>query len=389
MMADTVPPRGPPIDDIEPVFDVRETYVEEDRLLYVGEPRATPEDIERRVWPLFRDCGYEVRLDTRTESEPDPITGVSIGTTRHVLVAEPRSVGIDGIPWKNVLLAVVTILSTLVAGAAWYYIDIVENPLGLLNAWPFALAVLGVLGVHEFGHYAMSRYHDVPASLPYFIPFPTLIGTMGAVIRMRGRIPDRRALFDIGVAGPLAGLGATVVVTVVGLYLPPVTAPPEVVNSPGAVELEFGYPLLLQFLSWVTGQPLAYQDPATSVNPVVFGGWVGLFVTFLNLLPVGQLDGGHIVRAMAGEYAETIGALVPAGLFGLAGALYLTTDPTPDQAIAVWIVWGLLTLGLAYAGPADPIEDGALDRHRLTIGALTLVLGVLCFTPVPFRIVGA
>src|SRR5699024_2008093 len=152
-----------------------------------------------------------------------------------------------------------------------------------LAGWPFALSVLAILGIHELGHYALSRYHGVDASLPYFIPLPNIIGTMGAVIRMRGRMPDRKTLFDIGGAGPLAGLVVACIVTVVGLSLPPVAEP--------GFPIEFNYPLLVQGLAALTGQPLAYPD-GLAVNPVVFAGWVGMFVTFLNLIPVGQLDGG-------------------------------------------------------------------------------------------------
>jgi len=383
------PSDGPPPEEFASYFRVEETRNDGERLLYVGEPRADPETIERNVWPLFRERGYDVRLASTSQAVPDPITGVEVPTERHVLVAEPTSVELDGIPWTNVVFAVLTGISTLYAGTLWYYIDVSSDPLRLLEAWPFAVAVLGVLGIHELGHYVMSRYHRVSASLPYFIPFPTFIGTMGAVIRMKGRIPDRKALFDIGVAGPLAGLAATVAVSVVGLYLPPVTVPQAVLSSPSAVEVEFGYPLLLRSLAWLTGQPLEYADPTKSVNPVVFGGWVGMFVTFLNLLPVGQLDGGHLVRAMLGRRQETVAAAVPVALFGLGGYLYAFGGyANPLNAAGIWLFWGLFAMGLAYAGPAAPVVDDPLDRRRIAVGLVTFALGLLCFVPVPFRIIG-
>jgi membrane-associated protease RseP (regulator of RpoE activity) len=378
---------GPPPEALLPAFRV--THVEEDdgTLFYYGRPQTEYRRLERQLWPLFREYGYEVRLDVVSESEPDPITGVSVSEQRQALVAEPRSVGVDGVPWTNIVMFLATVLTTLWAGTIWYY-EPVEGPLDLLRGWRFAVAVLGVLGVHELGHYALSRYHDVQASLPYFIPVPTFIGTFGAVIKMKGRIPDRRALFDIGVAGPLAGLLAAVVVAVVGLYLDPITVPPEVLNDESAIELEIGYPPLLEFLAWATGQKLRYSDPSVAPSPVIFGAWVGLFVTFLNLIPVGQLDGGHIVRAMFGERAETVAALVPAGLFGLAGYLYLFTDVS-SNAPFLWTFWGLIALGLAYVGPTTPVFDEPLDRKRMAVGVLTFVLGVLCFTPVPIELVSA
>jgi membrane-associated protease RseP (regulator of RpoE activity) len=359
-------PPGPPVHALRSVFRVYEMRREGDRLLYFGDPIVSPDVLEQHVWPLFREAGYEVSLQVRTGE--------------HVLVAEPRSTGFDGVPWTNVVMALLTVLTTLFAGVEWYGASVsLDDPLSLLQTWPFAAAVLGVLGVHELGHYVMSRYHDVNATLPYFIPVPTIFGTMGAVIKMKGRIPDRKALFDIGVAGPLAGLVAAVVVTAVGLQLDPVAAGPvyriETLN----------YPPLIQFIAAATGADLT---PAGGrVNPVVVGGWVGMFVTFLNLLPVGQLDGGHLVRAMLGERQETVGALVPAGLFGL-GSYLLFVQNEALQGITLWFFWGLVAIALAYAGPASPVVDDELGRGRMLVGVLTFVLGVLCFTPVPFTFVG-
>ncbi len=328
------------------------------------------------------------RLGTTTD-DARPLSGVGLSggdDRRYVLVAEPIDVGIDGVPWTNLLLFLATVLSTLFAGAQWYYIDPFAQPTEIWRAWPFSVAILLVLGVHEMGHYVLSRYHRVNASLPYFLPVPTLIGTMGAVIKMKGRMPDRRALFDIGVAGPLAGLVATVAVTVVGLHLPPVHAPQNVVEESGVV-IQLGYPPLLELLATAVDQPLYREDPTTAVNPVVIGGWVGMFVTFLNLIPVGQLDGGHILRAMAGELQETIAALVPGALFALAGYLYYVGDYS-GNSVFIWVFWGLFAALIAAAGPARPVDDGRLDRGRLVLGVVTFVLGVLCFMPVPIAIVG-
>ncbi len=383
------PTGGPPVAAFSSAFHVEEVRQDGDRLVYVGEPRVGQQALEREVWPLFREHGYEVRLTTVKDSETDPISGVELHQSRHALVADPRSVGIDGIPWTNVVMLLLTVLTTLFAGTIWYY-EPLTSPLDLVtgDSWKFSLAVLSVLGIHELGHYVLSRYHDVDASLPYFIPVPTFIGTLGAVIRMKGRIPDRDALFDIGVAGPLAGLVAAIVVSTVGLLMDPISVPASVQNSPDAIVIEFGYPPLLHGLSMLTGQPLTYSDPGMAVNPVVFGGWIGLFVTFLNLIPVGQLDGGHIVRAMAGENAERVAAFVPLSLFALAGYLFFVQGLDIRDSVAIWTFWGFITIGLAYAGHATPIYDEPLDRKRMAVGLLTFVLGLLCFTPVPFQYVG-
>jgi len=301
-----------------------------------------------------------------------------------VLVADPIDTTSDGVPWKNVALFVATLASTLFVGASWYYVD--PFSLEIARAIPFTLAVMGVLGIHELGHYAMSRYHDVDASLPYFIPFPSLFGTMGAVIRMRGRMPSRKALFDIGAAGPLAGLVAAVVVSAIGLSLPPVSVPPDIAASASAVRIEFDYPLLLRGIAAVLGEPLGYSDPTKSVNPVVMGGWIGMFVTFLNLLPVGQLDGGHILRSLAGETAGRIAPVVPTALFGLGAYLWVVRDA--GNAAGIWLLWGVLASVVTLSGSVEPVDDRPLDRRRAALGVLTFVLGALCFMPLPIQIVG-
>ncbi|PSQ09784.1 hypothetical protein BRC95_00375 [Halobacteriales archaeon QS_5_68_33] len=434
MVESRTPADGPPVADVESSFHVVDVRERDGTLYYLGTPLTATGRLERELWPLFHEAGYTVSLSTRERVEADlrpradPSTrSDSPGTdpaalsgspratdpttppagrpvdpdggarragpleSQYVLVAEPRTPHIDGMPWLNLFFFVLTVASTLFVGAStWYYIPlsaIESDPLVLLEAVPFVLAILGPLAVHELGHYVMIRCYDVDASLPYFVPFPSLIGTMGAVIRMRGRIPSRKALFDIGVAGPLAGLVATVVVTVVGLYADPITVPERVIEGPSGASIRFNDPLLLEGLAALTGQPLGYADPAKAVNPIVFGGWVGMFVTFLNLLPVGQFDGGHITRATLGPRQETLAAAVPVVLFALAGYIYYTLEAT--NAVVLWGFWGVLAIVLAYAGPAAPVRDEPLGPRRKTVAALTLVLGLLCFTPVPFQIVGA
>jgi membrane-associated protease RseP (regulator of RpoE activity) len=383
MEADDPPGTGPPPEAIDDVFQVYETRTDGERLLYFGQTEAPRDRVLRRLWPEFRDAGYELHLSSR------------LGET--VLIAEPRQRDRGNVPWLNVLLFVATVLSTLLAGAVWWYYvppaTIARNPLALREAWPFTVAMLGVLGVHELGHYLASRYYDVEASLPYFIPMPTLIGTMGAVIRMRGQIPSRKALFDIGVAGPLAGLAATVVVTVVGLSLDPVTVPEAIVDSSEGT-LRLANPPLLEIIAGAMDARLGYPDsPRKSVNPVVIGGWVGMFITFLNLIPAGQLDGGHMLRAMLGRRQETVAALVPLGLFGLAGYLRFGNELGLhamnlglQDSVLLWVIWGVVSIFFAFGGAADPIDDADLGWRRQLLGIATFLLGLLCFMLVPFQL---
>lgn len=374
--SDETPPRA---EEFASVFDAYEVRREDDTVLYVGEPTVTSQELERELWPLFRERGYELSVQRGYKTDD----GMPLSRGEYVLVAEPNSTELDGIPRTNLLLFVATIFSTMFAGALfWYQVPVFSEPWRAIEAWPFVVAVMGVLGVHELGHYAMSRYHNVQASLPYFIPLPTYIGSMGAVIKMRGKIPNRKALFDIGAAGPLAGLAATVVVTAIGLQLDPIPAQ-EAAVAQAETGVRFNHPPLLELIAIATGATEHLE--ANSIHPVVFGGWVGMLVTLLNMLPVGQLDGGHILRAMVGEQQERLAAVVPAALFGLAAYLVVIADGF--DSVGIWAMWGLFAVGLAYAGPADPIDDEALDRKRMALGVVTFVLAALCFTPIPVEIV--
>jgi membrane-associated protease RseP (regulator of RpoE activity) len=370
-------PEGPPTDRLRSLFHLHETRRDGDRLLYYGESLVPRRVLVRELAPGFREAGYELSLSAGRAAD------------EVVVVAEPITPGIDGIPWKNVALLLATVLSTLLVGAfAWYYVpasEIRSNPLVVLRAWPFTAAVLGVLATHELGHYVVGRYHGVDVSLPYLIPFIVPFGTLGAIIRMRGRMPDRRALFDIGVAGPLAGLAATVVVTVVGLSLEPMTVPRGVLAASDRV-IVFNNPPLLDLIAAAIDRPTSYPEPGRTVHPVIIGGWVGMFFTVLNLLPVGQLDGGHMVRAMLGERQETVAALVPAVLFGLAGYLHFVRGLGLNESVGLWAFWGVFAGVLAYGGPADPVDETPLDWPRYLLGLATFAVGALCFLAVPVQL---
>lgn len=368
---------APPVEALQSVFHLYETRRDGDRVLYYGESLVPERMLVREVWPAFRRAGYEVEVTSTASGNED------------VVVARPVSDGIDGVPWKNVGLLLATIVSTMFVGArTWYYIpfsDIVANPLVVLRAWPFTAAILGVLATHELGHYLVGRYHGVDISLPYLIPFIFPFGTLGAIIQMRGQMPDRKALFDIGVAGPLAGLVATVVVTAVGLSLPPITIPQWAVQGSGEV-IVFNNPPLLDIIAEILGERTEYADPTVTVHPVIIGGWVGMFFTVLNLLPVGQLDGGHIVRAMVGEAQERVAAVVPLVLFGLAGYLHYGLGNSINESVGLWAFWGLLSTVIAFKGPANPIDESPIGPTRMVLGVVTFALGALCFLLVPIEV---
>ncbi|KPN30175.1 Zn-dependent protease [Halolamina pelagica] len=349
-----------------------------DRIRYHGESLVPRSRLAEELRPAFEAAGYDIRFSVDDAGND-------------VLVARPfgATTTSETTPTTNIALLLATIVSTMFVGATvWYYIPlsaIAENPLRVLEAWPFTAAVLGVLLTHEMGHYLAGRWHGVDVSLPYVIPFYIPFGTMGAVIRMRSRIPDREALLDIGAAGPLAGLVATIVVTAIGVSLDPMSVPERVLagNSEAII---FHNPPLLNLIADTLGQPTDYNDPTKAVHPVVMGGWIGMFFTVLNLLPVGQLDGGHITRALLGRRQETVAALVPGALFALAGYLWYVRDMGMQNSVGLWVLWGFITLLVSFGGSANPVDETPLGWKRTLVAALTFGLGALCFLPVPIEI---
>lgn len=251
----------------------------------------------------------------------------------------------------------------------------------LLVAGPaYALAIMTILGAHEMGHYLQARRYGVPASLPYFIPFPlTAIGTLGALIVMRPRNAGNRALFDLAITGPLAGIAPAIALSAVGLRLSAVKLLEE--TEQGNF-ISLGEPLIFKLLSYLTLGPLE-EGTTVVLHPIAFAGWVGIFITALNLLPIGQLDGGHILYTLAPAKAH----LVSKAIIGIAlGAIAL--DATLSWSLGVW-PWSLMVTILLLLGVRHPpTAHGSppLDRKRILLGCVTLLFVIVGFTPNPFKI---
>src|SRR5258705_5922961 len=280
-------------------------------------------------------------------------------------------------PGLNLLLFVLTLLSTLAAGylIAGSFPFITFNPflrpLRLLDGVPFSFTLIAILGTHEFGHYFTARRYGASVSLPFFIPAPPpifLFGTMGAVIRMRSPARDRNSLFDIAVAGPLAGLVVAVPALLLGLSWSRVG-----MVLPDHTGLTFGDSLLMRALTWlVFGSIPPGMD--VFVHPVALAGWVGLFVTALNLFPVGQLDGGRIAYALLGPWHRQVSIATFVGLMVL-GAVFPSAN---------WIVFAgliLLLMGFHHPPPLDDLTP--LSRNRYVLGVVCLILLILLIPPVP------
>jgi membrane-associated protease RseP (regulator of RpoE activity) len=240
----------------------------------------------------------------------------------------------------------------------------------ILRGFWYSGTILAILGCHELGHYFACRYYDVDASLPFFLPAPLpLTGTLGAFIRIREPIPAKRMLFDIGIAGPIAGFVVAVPALFIGLAMSHVVRIP-----PHFTGAELGEPLLFKLASWlVWGNPP--RGYSINMHPVAFAAWFGLLATALNLFPIGQLDGGHISYSVLGRKSSNV------TLTMIAAAIVLT------YYSASWLVWtGLMLVMLAVFGrhhPPVPDEDVPLDRTRMILALVALAMFVLCFTPAP------
>lgn len=264
------------------------------------------------------------------------------------------------------LLFIVTILSTLLAGAIQQGADPIQNPFNLLKGIPFSFTLLLILGTHELSHYFASKRHGIKATLPYFIPAPSLVGTFGAFIRMKSPILNKRALIDIGISGPIGGFIVSLIAVIVGLNL-------STIVQKGVYEgLKLGSPLIFEFISRIiVGLPQEGYD--ILLHPIAFAGWIGLFVTSLNLIPIGQLDGGHIAYAIIGERQRLISIIIipillALGLYGWPG----------------WYVWALLTsiLGVRHPPILDP--EIPLDKREVFLGLTALIIFAITFIPIPF-----
>ena len=284
--------------------------------------------------------------------------------------------------WRHIILFALTVISTTLVGAehfASFHMDFGTQRLDLsglglfLNGLWYSASILAILGAHEYGHYYACRYYGVDASLPYFLPAPLpLTGTLGAFIRIRQIIPTKRELFDIGIAGPIAGFVVAVPVLLIGMSLSRVSPLPP--DTSGFVEL--GEPLLFKGVAWVFwGTPP--EGHSINMHPMAFAAWFGLLATALNLFPIGQLDGGHISYAVLGRKSTIVTLLTVGALIGLT---FVSSS---------WLVWTVLTVVMLLAfGPRHPKtfdEHIPLDRRRQLLALFALIMFVLCFTPAPIE----
>jgi len=271
--------------------------------------------------------------------------------------------------WLPGFLFVATFLTTTFAGAIQQGVNPLKQPLGMIQGLPFSITLMGILMVHEMSHYLASRYHKVPSTLPFFIPAPSIIGTFGAVIRMKGAIWDRRALLDIGASGPIGGFLLALPALTIGLAISKV-----VPGGSGEGGLILGDSLLMMLLERLVLGDLP-MNADIILHPVAFAGWIGMFVTSLNLLPVGQLDGGHIAKALFPDQFDILARVVHLSLI-LMGVFFWEG----------WLIWALLLVFIGVRHPPVLLPHISLDERRRKVGYFALVIFILTFVPAPFKI---
>ncbi|MDR3724832.1 MAG: site-2 protease family protein [Terracidiphilus sp.] len=252
----------------------------------------------------------------------------------------------------------------------WPWPWLMDHPELWILGWTFSFALLGILLTHEFGHYFACRAHKIKATLPWVLPAPTLSGTAGAVIQIRSRIPTRNALLDVGLYGPLMGYFASVAAIATGFLL----STSEPANAPAAIVRFGGEPLTIGLIHSL----VSYFNPAVpgfdqiAPHPVLVAGWIGLFITSLNLIPGGQLDGGHILYAISPKLHKLFTNYLPLLLF-IAGAVFWVG----------WILWGIFLMIPAMRHPRIPVQED-LSHGRAVLGLVGMAVFFLSFTPVPF-----
>jgi membrane-associated protease RseP (regulator of RpoE activity) len=335
------------------LFECEAVYSAQTTTVIRGRPRVSVETLESMANARLNPEGFRVTCDGVQDKFTLSITSGAIGR---------------GFPWLNVVLFAATVLSVLFTAALNASGDALFDDWSLIRTGiPFTFWLIFILLLHELGHYTYSRLRGVDVSLPYFIPAPFffILGTLGAVIKSRSPIKNRRDLLDVAAAGPIAGFIVAVAAIVIGL------GQSEIVESSGIGGYYLGDSILFRLLSrLVIGTIPEGQD--IILHPIAFAGWVGLLVTMLNLLPVGSLDGGHIIYALAGRRQRMIGYMTIALLFAL-------SFWWPG-----WLIWGGLTLFMGPAHPPTLFDEVPLGRGRRLIGYACMLIFVLCFIPVPF-----
>lgn len=276
-------------------------------------------------------------------------------------------------PWINWLLLGLTIITTTFVGAAHEGVSLIQEPGRFVVGLPYSIGLLAILGVHELGHFFAAKRHGMNVTPPYFIPVPFALGTFGAFIKMKSPSENRRALFDVAVAGPLAGLVITIPALLIGLHSSEVIHRGSGVLGSPLTSASAGSSVLFAILAKLSVGTGLMEGDVLRLSPLAFAGWLGLLVTALNLLPIGQLDGGHIARAMFGDQVGRIISTIAMWTLAL-------------LAVFVWpslMIWAIIVFFIA-GRSTPPLNDiTPLTRRRKGLGYVTFAILALILVPVP------
>jgi len=338
---------------LEEVMYIKRSEMKHFSLVWSGTFKTT----ENEALQYIKEKADSLDMDVGFKKEGEDIS----------VAFRPKSEKKESKKWINFLLLAITFLTTLAAGALQQGVNPFVPIANIFKGLPFSLSIMIILGSHELGHYFMAKKNKVDTTLPYFIPGPTIIGTFGAVIKMKSPIRDKNSLVEIGAAGPIVGFIFATIAMLIGLSLSTVIIPT------GKEGIVLGNSILIKLLT-----NLFFSDlPVTKdvmFHPIAFAGWLGYLVTAINLLPVGQLDGGHILYALVGEKHRIIG-------YAIFGAIILLIPFWTG-----WAIWAILFLVIRFNHPPPLDSISPLSKKHKIIGIISLIIFILTFIPVPFNI---
>lgn len=335
------------------LLDVSAIYNHNDRLFFRAQPRIDKNAAISGIKTRLNRIGFEVVIN-------EDSNGLIVMVTRSNKYK---------LPYLNIVLFLATLITMFFAPVLLSFnFDFFDQPGAYQGRFEFTLALMAILLFHEFGHYLVGRYRGVFMSLPYFIPAPNMVGTFGAVIKSKSPFTNRRDLIEVGATGPIAGFVVSVIVLCFGLQNS------EIVLAGSGAGLTLGDSLLIKFLSWLIIGPIP-EGYDFLLSPAAFAAWVGLLVTMINLLPLGQLDGGHIIYALIGKKQR------------LVGWIFLAIMIVLGFWWPGWWFFGAMVFVFGINHPPTINDAIELPRHAKIIGYCALIIFIICFIPIPFKFV--
>lgn len=343
------------------IAEINAVFTSKHEILLKGTPVVSLIGLQGVIESKLQTLGYQAEI---ISTEPQLV----------IRLRTLKTIEKTKFPWLNLALFLVTGATTILSGAWQEGVDffsnpalLLQNPLMVLQAGlPFSLSLLAIMLCHEFGHYSAARINKVNVTLPYFIPAPNLVGTFGAFIRSKSAFINKRQLLDVAAAGPLAGLVISIIILIIGIggssFMP--------LPKPSGNAIYFGESILYKLITFLMKGPTPSGSILAS-NSIAFAGWVGLLVTMINLLPIGQLDGGHIMYALFGKYQKFLAYMAMIGLLIL------------SFWWIGWALWLIISVILKPAHPPTLMDDIPIGRGRRFIGYLSILAFILCFMPIP------